>query len=458
MMNTTQPVRGCAATLYAVLAVLPWCLGVAEAAQPFPTSLAPMLERVSPGVVNIATEGRARMHPNLPNDPFFQWFFQAPLNQPRDRKFQSLGSGVIVDAKRGLVLTNHHVIDRADQITVTLLDGRALEGEIIGSDPDTDVAVVRIEPDNLSQVPVGDSDQLRQGDFVVAIGNPFGLNHTVTQGVVSALGRSGLNILNFENLIQTDASINPGNSGGALVDLEGRLVGINTAVLSSQGRPGNIGIGFAIPVNQARQIMEQLLEHGEVKRGFLGVLIEELTEALAEALGLDTEQGAFISGVYKDSAAEQAGILPGDVIIALNGDRIDSADALRNRIGLMRPGDAVEFEVYRDGERLTLSASLRELTDERRAQPESPRGPVNPLLAGLQLEDGEVPGVGGVRVVGVQPGSPAWRSGLREGDLVVEVNRARIRNVQDFLSVIDRRDTLFLQVLRGDTALVLLLR
>lgn len=440
-----------------VAVVLLTCLHVTAAAESFPASLAPMLERVSPGVVNIATEGRVRANPNLPNDPFFQWFFQ-PLQPRGDRKFQSLGSGVIVDAKRGLVLTNHHVIDRAEQITVTLLDGRSVEGEIVGSDPDTDVAVVRIEPENLSQVPIGDSDGLRQGDFVVAIGNPFGLNHTVTQGVVSALGRSGLNILNFENLIQTDASINPGNSGGALVDLNGRLVGINTAVLSNQSRPGNIGIGFAIPVNQARQIMEQLLEHGEVKRGYLGVLIQGLTTALAEALGLDGEQGAFISGVYKDSAANEAGILPGDVITAINGDRITSADTLRNRIGLMRPGDEVEFEVYRDGESFNLSVRLREATTERRAQQAAPGRTANPLLAGLDLEDAEMPGIGGVRVLRAEPGSPAWRAGLREGDVVLEVNRTPIRNLQDFLATVNRRDTLFVQLLRGDTTLVLLLR
>lgn len=429
------------------------------AAERFPVSLAPMLEQVTPGVVNIATEGRVQMRPNVPHDPFFQWLFQLPGNVPVDRKFQSLGSGVIIDAGRGLVLTNHHVVNRADQITVKLLDGRSLEAEILGSDPDTDVAVVRIEPERLSQVPIGDSDRLRQGDFVVAIGNPFGLNHTVTQGVVSALGRSGLNILNFENLIQTDASINPGNSGGALVDLQGRLVGINTAVLSSQARPGNVGIGFAIPVNQALQIMEQLLEHGEVRRGFLGVLIQELTETLGETLGLTQMQGAFISGIYRNSAAEEAGIMPGDVIISVDGARIDNADTLRNRIGLMRPGDRVEFEVYRDGERLQLAARLRELAepDSARAS-ELPQGVVNPLMAGVDLEDGDVPGVGGVRVLRVAPGSRAWHSGLREGDLVVEVDRRRIGNLRDFLAAVDRRSTLYLQVLRGDTVLLLLLR
>ena len=362
----------------------------------------------------------------------------------------------------GLVLTNHHVIDRADQITVTLLDGRVLDGEIVGSDPDTDVAVIRITPEALSQVPVGDSDQLRQGDFVVAIGSPFGLRNTVTQGVVSALQRSGLNILNFENLIQTDASINPGNSGGALVDLQGRLVGINTAVLSNQPQPGNIGIGFAIPVNQALEVMEQLLEHGEVQRGYLGVLIQEVTPTLAEALGLESTQGAFISGVYKDSAADAAGVLPGDMILSINGETVDKADRLRNRIGLMRPGDQVEFEVYRDGERFTLTARLRQSIQARQSgsQPaRTPHAAVNPLLAGVELAEGDDPRIGGgIRILRVEPGSTAWRFGLRDGDLVFEVNRARVPDVDAFLRAVDRQEVLFLQVLRENTTLAILLR
>ena len=446
-----------------VLAAMLWG-GMANAAESRPYSLAPMLEKVTPGVVNIATEGRVRSRANIPDDPFFQWFFGAPLRPPTDRKFQSLGSGVIVNAERGLVLTNHHVIDRADQITVTLLDGRVLDGEIVGSDPDTDIAVLRITPEALSQVPVGDSDQLRQGDFVVAIGSPFGLRNTVTQGVVSALQRSGLNILNFENLIQTDASINPGNSGGALVDLQGRLVGINTAVLSNQSQPGNIGIGFAIPVNQALEVMEQLLEHGEVQRGHLGVLIQEVTSTLAAALGLESTQGAFISGVYKDSAADAAGVLAGDVILSINGEAVDKADRLRNRIGLMRPGDQVEFEVYRDGKRFTLTARLRQSIRARQSGAPPTRAPhaaaaVNPLLAGVELAEGDDPRIGGgIRILRVEPGSTAWRFGLRDGDLVFEVNRTRVPDVDAFLRAVDRQEVLFLQVLRENTTLAILLR
>ncbi|MDX1518977.1 MAG: Do family serine endopeptidase, partial [Gammaproteobacteria bacterium] len=280
-------------------------------------SLAPMLEEVTPAVVNIATEGKIRLQTNpLFSDPFFQRFFNFP-NMPAERKTQSLGSGVIVDAKRGLILTNNHVIANAHQITVTLRDGRQLDAELVGTDPETDVAVIKVPPKNLTDIKAMDSDTIRVGDFVVAIGNPFGLGQTVTSGIISALSRSGLGIEGYEDFIQTDASINPGNSGGALVNLRGELVGINTAIFSQSG--GNIGIGFAIPANLALNIMEQLLETGKVERGFLGVQAQDLSPELAEAFGLDKQHGAVINRVLEGSPAEKAGFKAGDVVIKVDG-------------------------------------------------------------------------------------------------------------------------------------------
>jgi serine protease Do/serine protease DegQ len=277
-------------------------------------SLAPMLDNVTPAVVNIATEGRVQMKQNpLFNDPFFRRFFNVPRGQqPLERKTQSLGSGVIVDSERGLVLTNNHVIANAVEITVTLRDGRQLKAEVVGTDPETDVAVIKIPSENLVDIQPSDSDALRVGDFVVAIGNPFGLGQTVTSGIVSALSRSGLGIEGYEDFIQTDASINPGNSGGALVNLRGELVGINTAIFSQSG--GNIGIGFAIPINLALQITEQLLEKGEVDRGFIGIQAQDLNPDLAEAFGMKHQRGAIVNSVFPDSPAENAGLRPGDVI------------------------------------------------------------------------------------------------------------------------------------------------
>ncbi|MGH8120162.1 MAG: Do family serine endopeptidase, partial [Gammaproteobacteria bacterium] len=310
-------------------------------------SLAPMLENVTPAVVNIATEGRIQLRQNpLFADPFFQQFFNIP-DQPIERKTQSLGSGVIVDAKRGLVLTNNHVIANAVQITVTLRDGRHLEAELVGTDPETDVAVIRIPAEKLSALQPADSDKLRVGDFVVAIGNPFGLGQTVTSGIVSALSRSGLGIEGYEDFIQTDASINPGNSGGALVNLTGELIGINTAIFSQSG--GNIGIGFAIPINLALSIMEQLLQHGQVQRGYLGVQVQDLSPDLAEAFGLKQQSGAVVNRIMENSPAAKAGLQPGDIITRINSRSIKNAGDVRNQIGLLRVGDNVDFEILREG-------------------------------------------------------------------------------------------------------------
>ena len=320
-------------------------------------TLAPLVRKATPGVVNIATHGRVRVEDSpLFNDPSFRRFLEDPRfrrffslpDLPEERETHSIGSGVIVDASGGYVLTNHHVIENADEILVTLKDGRTLKAERLGSDPQTDIAVLQIEAGSLSALPLGDSDRLEVGDYVVAVGNPFGLGQTVTLGIVSALGRSGLGIEAYEDFIQTDAPINPGNSGGALIDLRGQLVGINTAIVGPTG--GSVGIGFAIPINMARQVMDQIVEFGEVRRGQLGVIIQDLTPDLSKRLRLKALRGALIAEVAKGSPAEKAGLEPGDVIIGIDGQNVRSAADLRNKIGLKRIGDEVELEIVRSGE------------------------------------------------------------------------------------------------------------
>lgn len=317
--------------------------------KPLP-SLADILEPVIPAVVNITTSTHIQVpeHPLL-SDPFFRQFFKIPRqSNRRKRETKSLGSGVVIDARRGLILTNHHVIDKADQITVTLRDGRAIDAQLVGVDPETDIALIRVRTQQrLQDLPMGNSDALRVGDFLVAIGNPFGLGQTVTSGIVSALGRKGLGIKGYENFIQTDASINPGNSGGALVNLRGELVGINTAIVARGG--GNVGIGFAIPINMARQVMEQLVAYGEVRRGLLGVRVQDLTPALAKALSIPGTEGSVITQIIAGSSAEKAGLQRGDVVIKADDRRIRDSDDLRNVVGLSRVGEKVDLTFIRDG-------------------------------------------------------------------------------------------------------------
>jgi serine protease Do len=420
-------------------------------------SLAPMLENVTPAVVNIATEGRIKLRQSpLFADPLFRRFFQVP-DQPVERKTSSLGSGVIVDAKRGLVLTNNHVIANAVQITVTLRDGRQLEAEIVGTDPETDVAVIKIPADDLAALKTTDSENLRVGDFVVAIGNPFGLGQTVTSGIISALSRSGLGIEGYEDFIQTDASINPGNSGGALVNLRGELVGINTAIFSQSG--GNIGIGFAIPINLALQIMEQIVETGEVKRGFLGVSMQDMSPALAEAFGLDRQRGAIINKVLEGSPADKAGLLAGDIVISTDGKQIKNANDLRNRIGLLPVGEKIRFKILRDGKQSEFVVTV----DEGTHVSSGPRA-VNELLQGVTVGDIEKNSpyfgkVEGAAVLNVERGSVAWRSGLRRADIITSVNKVPVKDLQEFLSAVDKKeDSLLFRIIRGNAAAFLVLR
>lgn len=420
-------------------------------------TLAPMLDRSKPAVVNIATRSHVRVQDNpLLNDPFFRHFFNLP-DQPRVRPRQSLGSGVIIDAREGLVITNNHVIRGADEIMVSLNDGRNFQAEIVGTDPATDVALIKIPSENLSALPLADSESLRVGDFVVAIGNPFGLGQTVTSGIVSALGRSGLGIEGYENFIQTDASINPGNSGGALVNLRGELVGINTAIFSPGQNPGNIGIGFAIPSNLVKQISDQLLEFGEVRRAYLGVQMQDITPELANAFGIEQQEGAVVTHVVPDSAADEAGLRVGDIITAVDGARLANADSLRNTIGLMVVGQEVELSIIRDGDEKTLSAEVKQT---RQAET---NGTVHPKLSGATFGDIEEGSpyygrVEGVMVYSVKRGSPAWNAGLRAEDLITSVNRQPVKSLEAFKPMVQNADQLLLNIVRGRQAMFLLLK
>ncbi len=329
----------------------------ASAALPiFDNPLPAMLKKTVPAVVNISTRTRISYEENpLYRDPFFRHFFNIP-DMPKERVQQSLGSGVIVDADKGYVITNHHVIHKADKITVNLHDGRTLDATLVGSDPATDIALIKIKDPNLTQLPLGDSDALEVGDIVVAIGSPFGLGQTVTSGIVSALGRSSLGIEGYEDFIQTDASINPGNSGGALVNINGQLIGINTAIVGPTG--GNVGIGFAIPVNMVKTVIDQIVQYGDIQRGQLGIQIQDLTPELARAFDITYRQGAVVAGVMKNSAAERAGIKRGDVIIAVDHRKVTSASKLRNMVAMLRVGDKINLEIIREGRQKTINARI----------------------------------------------------------------------------------------------------
>jgi len=346
-------VAACMPAAESALAAAP----IPEAAGGAVPSLAPMLARVTPGVVNIAVRGKARTENPLLQDPFFRRFFNLPQRQQQEeRETQATGSGVIVDAAQGYVLTNGHVVDNATRIEVTTKDNRRFTGKLVGRDTETDIALLQIPSQNLVAVPVGDSDRLQVGDFVLAVGNPFGLGQTVTSGIVSALGRSGLGIEGYEDFIQTDASINPGNSGGPLVNLLGQVVGINTAILAPGG--GNIGIGFAVPINMARRVMDQIVRYGEVKRGRIGVAIQDLTPELAQAMNTNQANGAVIARVESGSPAEQAGLRTGDLVVAVNGTPVRSGTQLRNTIGLARIGDQVTLTVDRRGAEYTIPVRI----------------------------------------------------------------------------------------------------
>ncbi|APG89120.1 periplasmic serine endoprotease DegP (plasmid) [Sinorhizobium americanum CCGM7] len=446
-MTTTRSSKYVGVFVALVLVMVP---GPLPAAQPQAAisagtqrSLADVLEEVTPAVVNIAVRSRAPSETNpLYNDPFFRRYF----NLPEQKQRLSAGSGVIVDAENGYILTNHHVVADAGEIAVTLKDRRRFTAELVGSDEATDIALLKIEAEKLKALPLGDSSALRVGDSVVAIGNPFGLGQTVTSGIVSALGRGGINVEGYEDFIQTDASINPGNSGGALVTADGRLVGVNTAIIAPAG--GNVGIGFAVPIAMASAVMQQLIEHGEVRRGRIGISIQDLTPDLAEALKIEETSGAVVGSVEQNSPAASAGLQAGDVIVAVNNRKITGSADLRNRIGLAQVGSEVEIEYLRDQAR--KSVTMRIEPAEANAGADATPAP----LQGAQFEDA----AGNVVVSSIEEGSAAARSGLRAGDVIVAVNRKPVATVAELAAALkDAGGAIALDLFRGGSKLFLVI-
>ena len=414
-------------------------------------SLAPMLEEATPAVVSIAVEGTQTSRQRVPE--MFRYFFGAPQEQVQERPFRGLGSGVIIDADKGYVVTNNHVVDNADEITVKLTDGREFKAKKLGSDEQSDIALLKIEPDDLKALPLADSDALRVGDFVVAIGNPFGLSQTVTSGIVSALGRSGLNIGGYEDFIQTDAAINRGNSGGALVNLHGELVGINTAIFGPNG--GNVGIGFAIPANMMKNLVDQIAEYGEVRRGLLGILGSDIDAGLAEAMNAEVNTGAFVSEVQPDSAAEKGGLQAGDIITAINGRQLNSFQELRARIASMGAGAEVEISIMRKGKKMNVDVVLDDAADTTVTAAQ-----IHPALEGATLVNGtDKAGNAGVVVSDIERGAPAARIGLQADDVIIGVNRVRTSSVAEFRNALDEaKGVIALNVKRNNSTLYLVIR
>ncbi|MGC9421683.1 Do family serine endopeptidase [Vibrio sp.] len=417
-------------------------------------SLAPMLEKITPAVVSIAVEGTQVSRQRIPDQ--FRFFFgpDFPTEQFRERPFRGLGSGVIIDAKHGHVVTNYHVINGAEKIRVQLHDGREFDAELVGGDQMADIALLKLnKAKSLTQMPIADSDALRVGDFAVAIGNPFGLGQTVTSGIISALGRSGLNIENFENFIQTDAAINSGNSGGALVNLNGELIGINTAILGPNG--GNVGIGFAIPANMMKNLTDQILEFGEVKRGMLGVQGGEVSSELADALGYESSKGAFVSQVVPDSAADKAGLKAGDIIVSINGRKVDTFSELRATIATLGAGKQVKLGVIRDGKEKTYHVTLGEQANSKTKADNLHQG-----LSGAELTNTtENDVIQGVKVTQVEKGSPAEAYQIQKDDIIIGVNRQRVRNIAELRAILDKSPSILaLNIQRGDRTIYLVVR
>ncbi|QIC17171.1 Do family serine endopeptidase [Providencia vermicola] len=436
-------------------AALPATLPATAQSQNMP-SLAPMLEKVLPAVVNIHVSGTRVQNQQIPEELKFFFGPNIPSQQQSVRPFEGLGSGVIIDAAQGYILTNNHVIDGADKIQIQLNDGRELDVKLIGKDAQTDIALLKItnakDIKNLTAVSMADSDKLRVGDFAVAVGNPFGLGQTATSGIISALGRSGLNLEGLENFIQTDASINRGNSGGALVNLNGELIGINTAILAPGG--GNIGIGFAIPSNMAKNLSEQLIKHGEVKRGILGIKGTEMNSDIAKAFNIDAQRGAFVSEVLPKSSAAKAGIKSGDVLVSVDGKRINSFAELRAKIGTSQIGKEITIGLIRSGKPMDVKVVLENNEGEATKAEK-----LSESLLGATLSNATVSNTKGVQVDNVAPKSPAAAVGLVKGDLIFGVNDVRVESIEQFRKVIDAKPpVLAMKVLRGGETLYLLMK
>jgi Do/DeqQ family serine protease len=414
-------------------------------------SLAPMLDQATPAIVSISVEGTQVSRQRVPE--MFKHFFGGPDEQLQERPFKGLGSGVIIDAEQGYVVTNNHVVDNADEITVKLTDGREFKAKKLGADEQSDIALLKIDPNELIAMPLADSDELRVGDFVVAIGNPFGLNQTVTSGIVSALGRSGLNIGGYENFIQTDAAINRGNSGGALVSLRGELVGINTAIFGPNG--GNVGIGFAIPTNMMKNLVDQIIEFGEVRRGLLGIMGQDIDSGLADAMNLNVNQGAFVSEVSPDSAAEKGGIKAGDIIVEIDGRSVVSFQELRAKVASRGAGAELELTILRKGKREKIDVILSDAAQNVVIAKE-----IHPALEGATLANGQTKqGDSGIVISNLEARSPASRIGLQDGDVIIGINRNKVDNLLQLRAELDEaKGVIALNVKRGISSLYLVIR
>jgi len=405
-------------------------------------SLAPMLEDVTPAVVNIYTISEAEEKTQQIDDPFLRKFFNIPGQQKSRKKNRAgLGSGVIINSNKGYIITNNHVIARAKDIKVKLQDGREFKATLVGSDPASDVAVIKISPEKLHAIKFSDSDKLRVGDFVVAIGNPFGIGQTVTSGIVSALGRSGLGIEAYENFIQTDASINPGNSGGALVNLKGELIGINTAIIGSRGGSGSVGIGLAIPVNMALDITKQLIEYGKVRRGYLGVSAQDLTSDLSKAFGIKANRGAIITQVSKDSPADLAGISIGDVVIKINNEDVQNASSMRNKIGLLKLNSIITMEINRKGKIITKKVQI---TEPKISKNDGIK--INSRLQGIIFSSilenmPEYGKITGIKIIKMRKDSVAFSAGIRPNDIILSINNIPVQKIQDLEIVAGKNDS-----------------
>ncbi len=421
-------------------------------------SLAPMLKKINAAVVNISTFSTRYAQQNpLMNDPFYRHFFDLQRRQQPKKRSSSAGSGVIINASKGIVITNYHVIEKADEIKVSLIDGRNFTAKLLGSDPDLDIAVLQIKADNLQEIKLEDSTRVQVGDFAVAIGNPFGLGQSVTTGIVSALGRSGLGLKGYENYIQTDASINPGNSGGALVDLAGRLIGINSAIIAPAG--GNVGIGFAIPINMAKASMQQILKYGEVKRGQIGVSIQDLTDQLRQAFNLrNGQQGVLVTGVGNNTPAQRAGLKSGDIIISVNGANTNSSSSLRSQIGIKHIGDTVKLIVLRDGRHRTFNTRIGNPQQfSSKGTKRSGKGGLHPLLNGAKFQVSR--SKTGILVTSLTANSIAAYNGLEAGDLITKANKIKLRSLSDFKQALRRSNhSLFLEINRSGQKLLIAIR